>query len=190
MKRTVTVIAGLTLAGSYAIAQQQGTTQEYDPERDITTQTERDREMGMDQPRSETPTQSEYGTEPGQDYERSTGTQTDPSMERERSHTGMETGTIADKTAEELKGKTIVTTDGEEIGEIDEVGYSSTHQERVATVEVGGFLGVGQKRIAIPLSQLQPSATDQDSVETALTRDQIESEEEFEETGFDVGQEH
>lgn len=206
MKRTITVLAGLALASGYAVAQQEGTTQEYDPERDITTQTERDRGMGMEQPRTDTPTQSEYGTEAERDYETQTdpyGTESQTGQSQTESQTGqsqtgqedwstqsgMTHGSVADMTAEELKGKTIVTTDGEEIGEIGEVGYSSTHQERVATVEVGGFLGVGQKRIAVPLSKLQSSATDENSVETSMTREEIESEEEFEETGFGVGQE-
>jgi hypothetical protein len=84
--------------------------------------------------------------------------------------------------SDELSGKSVVTATGDEIGEIDEVGYSATHQERVAVIEAGGFLGVGKKRIAVPLSELQ-MGTD-DSVATTMTRDSIETQEEFDEAGF------
>jgi sporulation protein YlmC with PRC-barrel domain len=194
MKRTITFVAGLTLASGIGFAQQQQETEEYDPNRDITTETERDRDMGMEPQQHDTPVESDWGTEPESDYETGTATQQDPTQPTERDYgtepgqTG-ETGTgLSEMTAEELRGQTIVTADGEEIGEINEVGYSSTHQERVATVEVGGFLGVGQKQIAIPLSKIQKSVDDPDRVQTSMTRESIESEEEFDETGFEVGQ--
>ncbi len=203
MKRTISFVAGLTLASGIGFAQQQQETQEYDPDRDITTQTERDRDMGMDPQQRDTPVESDWGTESERDYERGTETDRDPSRTTERDYgtqqgqTGTETGQtgtttqqsgLSELSAEELRGQTIVTADGEEIGEINEVGYSSTHQERVATVEVGGFLGVGQKQIAIPLSQIQKSVDDPERVQTSMTRQSIEAEEEFDETGFEVGQ--
>jgi sporulation protein YlmC with PRC-barrel domain len=93
---------------------------------------------------------------------------------------------LSEMSADKLSGKSVVTAEGEEIGEIDEVGYSSTHQERVAVIEVGGFLGVGEKRIALPLSELQIGADDE--VETTMTRDSIEMQEEFDEAGFTADQ--
>ncbi|MEX2496669.1 MAG: PRC-barrel domain-containing protein [Woeseia sp.] len=245
MKKTVALMAGLALTGSMAsIAQEQGS-QDYDPNRDIVTDTEQDRGTGMEQTERDTPVQSEYGTESqsqsdtttdpygtesqsqttdpygtetesqtqttdpygtetesqtqttdpyGTETESQTqttdpyGTETESQSQTQDptygAETGMETGQdVTAMTAEELSGKTIVTDDGEEIGDIGEVGYSSTHQERVATVEVGGFLGVGQKRIAIPLSELQ-SAEQEGQVKTTMTRDSIESQQEFEESGF------
>src|SRR5690606_35524907 len=56
---------GLALTGSMALAaQEQGSTQDYDPNRDIVTETERDRGTTMESPRQDTPVQSDYGTEP------------------------------------------------------------------------------------------------------------------------------
>ncbi|MGH8168746.1 MAG: PRC-barrel domain-containing protein, partial [Woeseiaceae bacterium] len=105
---------------------------------------------------------------------------------RSASTYGEEAGTdLSGMTAQELSGKSVVTATGDEIGEIGEIGYSATHQERVATVEVGGFLGVGEKRIAIPLSELEPGEDDT-SVQTSLTRESIEAQEEFDEAGFTV----
>src|SRR5690606_17120290 len=61
----VAIAVGLALTGSMAMAaQEQGTTQDYDPNRDIVTETERDRGTTMEAPRQDTPVQSEYGTEP------------------------------------------------------------------------------------------------------------------------------
>lgn len=194
MKRTITLVAGLTLASGVGFAQQQQETQEYDPNRDITTETERDRDMGMERQERDSPVQSEWETETERDYEQGTETQRDPTRTTERDYgteheqTGQTGAGLSELSAEELRGQTIVTADGEEIGEINEVGYSTTHQERVATVEVGGFLGVGQKQIAIPLSKIQKSVDDPEAVQTSMTREKIEAEEEFDETGFEVGE--
>ena len=208
MKKVLAIMTGFALTGGMAMAAQAQETQDYDPSRDIVTETERDRGTGMDTPREDTPVQSEYGTEPAQtesdistdpygtDQSQSqSDTTTDPygtetesdavqdSASQSASTYGEEVGKdISDMTAEELGGKTVVTSTGEEIGEVGEVGYSSTHQERVAVIEAGGFLGVGEKRIAIPLSELEVGTDD--SVRTSLTRETIEAQEEFDEAGF------
>lgn len=210
MKKTVAIMAGLALTGSMASLAQAQETQEYDPNQDIATETEQDRTTGMGETQQDTPTQSEYGTESetqtemGTDpygtesqtqttdpygTETETQTQTDPygtETETQTETYGAETGSemgqdVTAMTSEELQGKTIVTETGEEIGSINQVGYSSTHQERVATVEVGGFLGVGQKTIAVPLTDLQ-SGQEEDQLKTSMTRESIESQQEFDES--------
>lgn len=203
MKKTVALMTGLALSGSMALAQEQGTTEDYDPNRDIVTETDRDRGTGMETPRQDSPVQSEYGTEPQTQTEMDTGTDpygTDQSQSETDTYSSQtEAGTsdrdewkdkshkdISQLSADKLSGKSVVTADGEEIGEIDEVGYSSTHQERVAVIEAGGFLGVGEKRIAVPLSELT-LGTD-DNVKTTMTRDSVEMQEEFDEAGFTADQ--
>jgi sporulation protein YlmC with PRC-barrel domain len=199
MKKSVAIMAGLALTGGMAsVAQEQET---YDPNRDIVTETEQDHGTGMEQTQRDTPVQSEYGTEPethtesdmstdpyGTQSQTETETQTDPYGTGTETETyGAEMGhDLSQMTSEELSGKTIVTTTGEEVGEVDEIGYSSTHQERVATVEVGGFLGVGERRIAIPLSELKMG--EDDKLKTSLTRESIESQQEFDEEGFTADQ--
>ncbi|MEX2124180.1 MAG: PRC-barrel domain-containing protein [Woeseia sp.] len=212
MKKITAIMAGLALTGSPAFAAQEQETQEYDPDRDIATETERDHGTSTEVPTEESAAvQSEYGTEPETTPESDTGTdpygtqetqsqsdtaedaygtesETDPMEETDpqtASTHGEEMGTdLSAMTSEELNGKSVITTEGDEIGAIDETGYSSTHQERVATVEVGGFLGVGEKRIAIPLSEL--SMGDDDTVQTSLTRESIEAQEAFDEAGFTI----
>jgi sporulation protein YlmC with PRC-barrel domain len=202
MKKIVAIMTGLVLSGSIALAQEQETTEDYDPNRDIVTETERDRGTGMETTREDSPVQSEYGTEPQTQTESDMGT--DPYGTEAETDTGTyssqtEAGTseggewkdkahkdLSEMSADKLSGKSVVTAEGEEIGEIDEVGYSSTHQERVAVIEAGGFLGVGEKRIAVPLSELQ-IGTD-DDVQTTMTRESIEMQEEFDEAGFTADQ--
>lgn len=205
MKKTVAIMTGLALSGSMALAQEQDTTEDYDPNRDIVTETERDRGTGMETQRQDSPVQSEYGTELQTQTESDTGTDpygTEPETDTGTYSSQTEAGTsdrgeLKDKahkahkdtsemSADKLSGKSVVTAEGEEIGEIDEVGYSSTHQERVAVIEAGGFLGVGEKRIAVPLSELK-IGTD-DDVQTTMTRDSIEMQEEFDEAGFTADQ--
>jgi sporulation protein YlmC with PRC-barrel domain len=202
MKKTVAIMTGLALSGSMALAQEQDTTEDYDPNRDIVTETERDRGTGMETPRQDSPVQSEYGTEPQTQTESDMGTDpygTEPEADTDTYSSQAEAGTsdrgdwkdkshkdLSEISADKLSGKSVVTAEGEEIGEIDEVGYSSTHQERVAVIEAGGFLGVGEKRIAVPLSELQ-IGTD-DDVKTTMTRDSIEMQEEFDEAGFTADQ--
>ena len=207
--KTVAIVTGLALSVSMALAQEQETTEDYDPNRDIVTETDRDREMGMQAPREDSPIQSEYGTEPQTQTESDMRTdpygtdqsqsQTDTTTETDTYSSQTEAGTtdrsewkdkahkdVSQMSSEKLSGKTVVTATGEEIGEIDEVGYSSTHQERVAVIEAGGFLGVGEKRIAIPLSELEIS--EDGNVKTTMTRDAIEMQEEFDEAGFTADQ--
>lgn len=83
-----------------------------------------------------------------------------------------------------LLRKTVVTVDGDEIGVIEAVGYSATYGEAVAVVDVDAFIGIGEKKIAIPLSQLQADEPSANSVMTMYTRDSIEAEEAFDEADF------
>jgi len=209
MKKTAAIATGLALSVSMALAQEQGTTEDYDPNRDIVTETEPDRDMGMDTTRQDSPVQSEYGTEPQTQTESDMRTdpygtdqsqsQTDTTTETDTYSSQTEAGTsdrsewkdkahkdVSQMSSEKLSGKSVVTATGEEIGEIDEIGYSATHQERVAVIEAGGFLGVGEKRIAVPLSELEIDADG--NVNTTMTRDSIEMQEEFDEAGFTADQ--
>lgn len=167
MKRITAFILATALAGGTAFAQEpQDTTEEATDEAaeygedvgewaedEATTQTEQD-DATMDE--SQTP---------------------DPTSAADETATG-----LSAMTAEELEGKTVITSSGEEVGEIDSIGESESHQARVATIDVGGFLGIAEKKIAIPLAELEMSSDG--NIVTNLTKEAIETEEEFDETGF------
>jgi len=80
-------------------------------------------------------------------------------------------------TAEELKEKEVLSVDGEVVGEVEDLGYNETTGEKVARIDVGGLLGIGKKRIALPLSEL--TVIDDGQIQSTLTRDEIASEPEI-----------
>ena len=163
MRQITAFILGIALAGGAAFAQEpQDTTDEATDQA-----TQYGEEVG------EQPEDTTSQVEPDD----ATMDRTDPMSAAEEAAEG-----LSSMTAEELAGKTVVTASGEEVGEIGSIGESESHQARVATIDVGGFLGVAEKKIAIPLSELEMSSDG--NVVTSMTKEAIETEEEFDETGF------
>ena len=63
---------------------------------------------------------------------------------------------------ENLEDKEVYTPDGQGIGEIDDVLIDQSGRVLAVVIEVGGFLGIREKRIAVPMSALEfrkPAAT-------------------------------
>jgi hypothetical protein len=188
MKKFLALILGTALAGGMAVAQEpqdpmQDPTEEpvqQEPTEEQTT--EYGEEVGERDPLSQSETtQSQaqdptHTEDPMQTEDPTMGESTTQAHEMEMQHG------LSDMGVEELQGMTVVTATGEEIGEIDRVGQSEMHQERIATVDVGGFLGVAEKTIAIPLSELEMSSDGH--AQTTLTKETIESSEEFDDQGF------
>ncbi len=151
MKNTAAILAGIMLAGGSAWAALQETPAQTTEPHGSTQSDEPtgDPEMGT-LPEGENAYGEEVGEESAEDLSR--------------------------MSADQLVGKTVMTTSGEEIGTIEQVGYTMD-QKRVATINVGGFLGVGEKLIAVPLTELKVG-TDE-SLETTLTREEIQAQPEF-----------
>lgn len=59
---------------------------------------------------------------------------------------------IFDRNVEDLIGHSVATESGEDVGEVDFIGVRG--QTLVAIVGVGGFLGMGENEVAIPLEKL------------------------------------
>lgn len=165
MKRAVAIIAGLALTGGMATAteQLQQEAEEHDQNRSLVNEDERQSRTGVGEPTST----GEYGTQ----TESELGTQSSSTYGAETSKGVSEMSSAA------LIGRAVVTDDGGLVGTIQEVGYSETHQARVAAVDVGGFVGAGEKVIAIPLAELN-QGSDQGLV-TQMTEESIENREEF-----------
>ena len=85
------------------------------------------------------------------------------------------------KRAEEIVGQDIYGADGEEIGEISNVLLSKDGTQAAALVGVGGFLGIGEREVAIPLDEVSMGADNR--LTTTLTRDAIGEMAPFEEGG-------
>jgi hypothetical protein len=78
---------------------------------------------------------------------------------------------------DEIVGKSVVSQQGEEIGTIDEVVMDTNSQQQLAVIDVGGFLGIGEKSVAISFDQLELS--DDGRVQSDLTRETLQSQPEY-----------
>lgn len=97
------------------------------------------------------------------------------------------TTTVADNPLYNMKGEQIVGQNlygpnGEEIGEVDNVVMSQDGKQAAAVVGVGGFLGIGERKVTIPLDQLRMGADSK--LTTSMTKDQISSMQPYEESGW------
>jgi sporulation protein YlmC with PRC-barrel domain len=65
-------------------------------------------------------------------------------------------------TAGDLIGKSVVNQEGDEVGEIEDIVIGTNDKAVQAIVSVGGFLGIGDKNVAVAFDELQQQ--DEDSV--------------------------
>ena len=184
MKKFLVGMLGAALACGMAYAQQE---EPMDPTQD--PMEEQTSEYGEEageweerDPMSETedPTQSEMDDPTMTESQPEEATTEEPATSTDELYgqeSGMQQHDLSSMSAEELKGMTIVSDTGEEIGSIDRVG-----EVRVVTVDVGGFLGVGGKTVAIPISELEMSSDG--NLKTTLTRETLEQRQEFDEQAF------
>lgn len=86
---------------------------------------------------------------------------------------------IADRQITELIGMEVASADGEVVGEVD--NFALQGQDVVAIVGVGGFLGLGEHEVALPLGEMTYDG--ERLVLSSLTEDQIRDMPEFDEEG-------
>jgi hypothetical protein len=69
----------------------------------------------------------------------------------------------------------------EEIGNVSDLIIADDYTVRGVVVGVGGFLGIGEKRVALPVERLTIQATEPGEVEisTDMTREELEEKEAF-----------
>lgn len=110
-------------------------------------------------------------------------TSEDPLLGSDRSQdqggmSGMSGGQSLDTMSpDEIVGKAVVSAEGEEIGDVQEVVQDAASGEQFAVVDVGGFLGVGQKSIVIGFDELKVSGDDR--LQSDLTRETVQTETEY-----------
>lgn len=73
----------------------------------------------------------------------------------------------------EMVGASVFDSSGQQVGTIEEVTTVEDGSE-AAVVSVGGFLGIGEKKIAVVTSDLQP-ASDGSGYTLAMTAEEIEA---------------
>jgi len=78
---------------------------------------------------------------------------------------------MADDT-KNLIGKTVYGANGNKVGEVNNLLVGADGRVHAAVIEFGGFLGIGENRVAVPWDQLNVAT---DRVTTNMTEDQVKS---------------
>lgn len=90
-------------------------------------------------------------------------------------------GSASAVSAEEMMGKSVLGSDGQEIGEVaDVIVDPSTGQARQVILSRGGILGLGEKQVAVDFSEFRPTPDGEALEAASLTADQVEQMPEFE----------
>lgn len=119
-------------------------------------------------------------TEPGQ-TERSMATEQRDTprqgLDTTRPGTGtapqMAAGTEGNLTEGEVAGKQVLSQGGDEIGRVTSVVTDQNGENRFAVVEVGEFLGIGEKQVAVEMRHLSLGADGK--LQSNLTEDALQS---------------
>ena len=101
-----------------------------------------------------------------------------PQVERE----GYQMVEVNELEASELEGANVYGLEDEEIGEIGELLLNEQGQIEQAVIDVGGFLGIGERNVAIPFDQLTILRGEGDDIRVYVdsTEDRLEEMPEYE----------
>jgi sporulation protein YlmC with PRC-barrel domain len=83
----------------------------------------------------------------------------------------------------DLVGAEVVGSGGDKVGEVDDIVISTAGADNIrAVLQIGGIAGIGEKRIALPLSQLtvDRSGNDEPQLRVAMAAEALERMPEFE----------
>lgn len=103
-----------------------------------------------------------------------------PAVEWDRGPTA--SATMASRRMADIVGAEVEGTDGETVAEVDDIVISTAGADSVAAVlQVGGFAGLGEKRIALPLRQLliERSGSGDPRIRIAVDQATLEQQPEF-----------
>ena len=82
-----------------------------------------------------------------------------------------------------LIGTTVYGPDNKSIGEISELIIDNHAHAKAAVIGVGGFLGIGEKKVAVPFEALQiqrkPNATSIEKITVSFTKEQLKDAPKF-----------
>ena len=78
----------------------------------------------------------------------------------------------------DVVGAKVVTPSGDHLGKVEDLIVGRDGKVEGAVLSVGGFLGIGDKQVAIAWDALKPGGPDQPLV-VAMTKDQLEAAPEF-----------
>ena len=83
---------------------------------------------------------------------------------------------VADMTAEELVGRDVIDPEGNTVGEVADLMLDSSQKITHVLIGVGGFLGIGERTVAVELDELSVDGTGDDGdLVTRMTKEQLEA---------------
>lgn len=91
-----------------------------------------------------------------------------------------DTGMLAGMTADEIIGRNVVDIAGDNVGSVGDLLLGADGQITHVMVDVGGFLGLGARTVALEVGSLTAEQGDGGDFVVALTREQIEALPEYE----------
>ncbi|SCZ55637.1 EF-hand domain-containing protein [Thiohalomonas denitrificans] len=100
-------------------------------------------------------TDTKSASQPGVQAETVQYTVYDTPMESDPQAAGESPDSLMQLQVSELKGKSVASPDGTNLGEISDIVQSAEDQSLHAVVVVGGMLGVSQNRVTYPVEELQ-----------------------------------
>jgi sporulation protein YlmC with PRC-barrel domain len=89
---------------------------------------------------------------------------------------------MAERRLADLVGAEVLGTGDESIGEVDDIVISTAGADSVrAVLQVGGIAGIGEKRVSLPLSQVNVDRSDdgEPTLRVAMNREALERLPEF-----------
>jgi len=89
-------------------------------------------------------------------------------------------------TADNLEGATVIGPDGEDIAEVGDILLTEDGKIDAMVVDFGGFLGLGQKRVAVGMDNLEFAANEHGDyvIYSDFTREQLEAQPEYNEDTY------
>jgi hypothetical protein len=89
-------------------------------------------------------------------------------------------------TAENLTGATVVGPEGDDIAVVGDILLTADGQVDAMLIDFGGFLGIGEKRVAVSLDNLEFAANENGDliIYSDFTREQLEAQPEYDEATY------
>lgn len=84
-----------------------------------------------------------------------------------------------DQDAAKMIGEDVVNQEGDVVGKIENLIITGTDNVPYAILSVGGFLGIGDKLVAVPKTNLQYNEKEENVLLKNVTKQQLESAPEF-----------
>ena len=101
-----------------------------------------------------------------------------PNIERD----GWNVVEISELTTDDLTGARLYSVKDEDIGEIDKLLVNDSGEIEKAVLDIGGFLGIGERRIAVTMDELEILRTDSGAdvrVYIDATQEELENQPEY-----------